>query len=138
MRFLKWMGVLAAIVLIITCFMTWVVVHSRNIVVTGIDTTGTNFGKPAYFHFICIFIFLLFTFTGKLWSARANLIVGALNLAWAIRNFFIITMCRSGECPEKKIAIYLVVFTSVVIMVAALFPDIRLNSRDRNADVTVN
>ena len=130
MRWIKWSGVLAAIVLVIACCMVWVVIPSKNITVSGIDTTGTNFGKPGYFHFIAVFFFLLFTFTPKIWAKRSNLLVVAINLAWAIRNYFVITLCRGGDCPEKKMAIYLALGASVVMLVSALFPDIKLKSKN--------
>jgi hypothetical protein len=49
-----------------------------------------------------------------------------LNIAWAIRNYFIISMCREGECPEKQIGLWLVLLASILILIAALFPDIKL------------
>ncbi|HEY6505493.1 MAG TPA: hypothetical protein VIZ28_16075 [Chitinophagaceae bacterium] len=125
MRWMKWTGTLAAIALIIACCMTWVIIPSKNITVSGVDTAGTNFGKPAYFHFIMVFVFLLFTFISTVWAKRGNLAVTAINLAWAIRNYFIVTLCRGGECPEKKIAIYLLVIMSFLMLLSALFPDVK-------------
>ena len=126
MRWMKWVGAFAALVLIVSCFFTWIVVPSRDIVVSGIDATGTSFGKPGYFHLLFSFFFLLFSFIPKIWAKRTNLLVTALNLAWAIRNYFIISACRGGECPEKHIAFYLVLISSVLMLVAALFPDIKI------------
>jgi hypothetical protein len=137
MRWIKWTGVLAAIVLIIACFMTWMTIPSRNITVSGVDATGTNFGNPGYFHFITVFFYLFFTFTQKIWAKRANLAVTALNIAWAIRNYFIITLCRGGECPEKKTAIYLLVLTSFFMLLSALFPDFKLKNSSVNTGRTV-
>ena len=54
------------------------------------------------------------------------MIIGALNLAWAIRNYFIISACRGGDCPVKKIGLYIIVLASVVMLVTALFPDMKL------------
>lgn len=129
MRWLKWAGIIAAIILVITSFMPWVFIASKGITVTGVDSTGTNFGKPAYFHFLAVFFFLLFVFVSKLWSARGNLIVTALNMAWAIRNYFVITLCRGGDCPEKRVAIILVVAASLLMLVSALFPPIKISGK---------
>ena len=122
---MKWTGFIAAALLVAACFMVWVVVPSRQIVVTGIDATGTNFGKPGYFHFICAFFFIAFSILPKVWAKRSNLLVTALNIAWAIRNYFIITACREGDCPEKHVAIYLVLVASALMLVSALFPDMK-------------
>ena len=135
MRTLKWIGMLAAITLIISCFLTWVIIPSKQIVVTGVDARGTNFGKPGYFHFITTFFFILFTFIQKIWAKRANLLVTAVNLAWAIRNFFLVTICRGGDCPEKHVAIFIVVVSSVLMLVSALFPDFKERPKSSRAGV---
>jgi hypothetical protein len=119
---MKWIGTAAALVLITACFMTWVIIPSKNITVTGIDATGTTFGKPGYFHFITSFFFLLFTFIPRIWAKRTNLLVTALNMAWAVRNYFVVTMCREGDCPEKYAAIYLILAASLFMLVSALLP----------------
>src|SRR6266487_350614 len=107
MRWMKWIGIAAAILLIISCFIPWVFIESKNITVSGIDATGTSFGKPGYFHLLTSFFFLLFSFIQKLWAKRANLLVTALNLGWAIRNYIIISTCIMGDCPLKKAGIFI-------------------------------
>jgi hypothetical protein len=47
-------------------------------------------------------------------------------MAWAIRNYFIISACHGGDCPEKHNGIYLVLLASLLMLVSALFPDIKL------------
>src|SRR5258706_15327690 len=124
MRRMKWIGIIAAIVLIIACFMTWVIIPSKNILVSGVEARGTNFGKPGYFHFVMALFFLLFSLIQRVWAKRANLPVTALNMAWAIRNFFLVTICRGGDCPEKHIAVYLILVTSFLMLVSSLLPDL--------------
>ena len=103
MRWMKWIGVAAALLLIISCFIPWVFIESKNITVTGIDATGTNFGKPGYFHLLMSILFLLFNFIPKVWSRRSNLLVAALNIAWAVRNYFLISACQMGDICEKNL-----------------------------------
>jgi hypothetical protein len=128
---MKWIGLFAVILLIVSCFLPWVIIPSKNIVVSGVESTGTNFGKPGYTHFVLSFFFIIFHFIPRLWAKRSNLLVVALNIAWAIRNYFIISMCREGECPEKQIGLWLVLLASVLILIAALFPDIKLNDEKK-------
>jgi hypothetical protein len=71
-------------------------------------------------------IFIFFNFTSKVWAKRTNLVITALNLAWAVRNYIIISSCYMGDCPEKKSAIFLLIPTSVLMLIAAMFPDIKL------------
>ena len=133
MRWMKWIGLAAAGLLIISCFIPWVFIESKNITVTGIDAAGTSFGKPGYFHLMMSIIFLLFSFIPKVWAKRSNLLVTALNIAWAVRNYFLITACQMGDCPAKKPGIYFILLASLVMMTAALFPDMKL-PEDRKKD----
>ena len=123
---MKWIGLGAVILLIVSCFLPWVIITSQKIIVSGVDSTGTNFGKHGYTHFVLGFFFIVFHFIPKLWAKRVNLLVVALNIAWAIRNYFIISMCRVGECPEKQIGLWLVLLASALVLIAALFPDVKL------------
>jgi hypothetical protein len=129
---MKWIGLLAVILLIVSCFTPWVIINSKNIVVSGIDSSGTNFGKPGYTHFILGFFFTIFHFIPKIWAKRWNLLIVALNIAWAVRNFFIISMCREGECPEKQIGLWLVLIASSLMLIAALFPSIELKEEKKD------
>ena len=128
---MKWIGLLGLILLYVACFLPWVIIASQNIIVTGVDSTGTNFGKPGYAHFVLGFFFIIFHIIPKLWAKRCNLLIVALNIAWAVRNYFIISMCREGECPEKQIGLWLVIIASVLILFAALFPDIKLKEEKK-------
>lgn|SRR5437773_9404245 len=121
---MKWVGFLATIALIAACFFPWVFIESKNITVTGIQSAGTSFGKPAYFHFVMAAFYLVFNFTPRIWAKRVNLLIVALNIGWTARNYFLISACAGGECPEKKVGLYIVVISSVAMMVVALFPKI--------------
>ena len=123
---MKWIGLAAAILLIVSCFTPWVFIESRNITVSGIDSTGTNFGKPGYFNLLLTFFFLLFHFIPKVWAKRSNLIITALNLGWAIKNYLMISACMGGDCPEKKTGMYLMLLSSLLMLVSALFPDMKM------------
>lgn len=129
---MKWIGLLAVILLVVSCFLPWVIITSQNIIVTGVDSTGTNFGKPGYAHFVLGFFFIIFHLILKLWAKRINLLIVALNLGWAVRNYFIISMCREGECPEKQTGLWLVLTASVLMLIAALLPDIQLKEEKKD------
>jgi hypothetical protein len=131
MRYMKWIGLMAVILLVVSCFTPWVFIESKNIFVSGVDSTGTNFGKPGYFHFIFSFFFIIFHLVPKLWAKRWNLLVVALNVAWAARNYFIISACRDGDCPQKETGLYMVLLASILMLVAALFPDVKLPEENK-------
>jgi hypothetical protein len=128
MRWMKWLGLISALLLIFSCFFPWVIIISKDITIRGVDSTGTNFGKPGYFHLFLSFLFIVFNFIERIWAKRINIFVVAINLAWAIRNYIIISACQGGECPEKKTALYTVVLGSILMLVTALFPDIEVQN----------
>lgn len=123
---MKWIGVLAAVLLVVSCFTPWTIIESKKIVVSGIDTTGTNYGKPAYLHFVMTALFLAFIFIQKVWSKRINLLVSAVNLAWAARNYFVLTTCAAGECPVGQVGLWIMMITSFLMLLSSFFPDIEL------------
>jgi hypothetical protein len=121
MQLIKWLGMVAGIALIVSCFMPWVIIESRSIVVSGVESTGTNFGKPGYFHLFFAGLYLLFVLINRLWSKRVNIFISAFNIAWAVRNFAMVSACYGGECPEKKAGLYIALISSVVMLLSVLF-----------------
>lgn len=116
-------AIIAALLIIVACFMPWVQLPNGNII-SGVDTTGTRFGKPAYGHFILTAIVVLLTFLPYITAKRFNVFFGALNLAWAVKNFLIISRCEGGECPQKQTGFYLLLIASILLMFAVLFPKV--------------
>ncbi len=131
MRYMKWIGLAAATLLIISCFTPWVFIESRNITVSGVESNGTNFGKPGYIHLVLTVLFLFCSFVPRVWAKRLNLLVTGLNVGWAIRNYFLISACMGGECPIRKTGLYVVMLASLILLIAALFPDIKLPQEKR-------
>ena len=123
MKIMKWMGVAAAIILVAACFLPWVVIESKDIVVTGVESTGTAFGKPGYFHFIFAGLYLLLVLINRVWSKRVNIFVSGFNVAWAVRNFMIISICYGGECPIKQSGLYIMLISSIAMLISVLFSD---------------
>lgn len=129
MKYMKWVGIFAFLILVISCFLPWIAVTNLSIEAGGMNAGGTNFGKPGVLHLILGIAFLIFHLIPRLWAKRANLPVTALNMAWAIRNFFILAICRGGDCPDRLLGLWLMLIASILMLVAALFPDVKLNQK---------
>jgi hypothetical protein len=124
MRFLKPLGALSALLLIVCCFLTWVRIESKGLEITGMDTTGTNFGKPGYLHLIFAAIFLLLVFVPRVWARRLNLFFMAFNVAWAFKNLMRISACEGGECPVKQWALLaLPILSGIMLLTVLLAPE---------------
>lgn len=130
----QWIALLAAIVLAIACFIPWSFIASQQLTLSGVDTTGTRYGKPAYNHFILDALILVLTLIPRIWAKRLNLLTGVLNLGWAIRNFLLFGRCEAGDCPERQIGLYLALAASIILMLTILFPQIELKE-DKGAEV---
>lgn len=129
MKYSMWIGVLGIILLMIACCIAWVYIPSKNITISGFYAEGTNFGKPGLLHFILSIFILIGFIVPKIWIKRTNIFLCAINLAFAIRNYILITTCFAGECPEKKPGIFLILISSIIIMIAALFPNISIKTK---------
>jgi len=111
----RWIVIILAVILIAACFYPWVMVPGRNVTISGFHSTVNEFGKPGIVHVFlcsaCIILILIF----KNWSIRAAFFVSTVNIAWAARNFFIISACRAGICPQKQPALYILLAGSILI-----------------------
>jgi hypothetical protein len=128
MKYSKWIGLAGACLLVFAAFLPWITIESHHIVVSGVDATGTNYGKPAYVHFVLIPFFIAFTLLPKIWAKRWNLIVIALNTAWVIRNYLVIGTCKAGECPVRETGFYLMLLGAAMMLYAGLFPDVKIKT----------
>ena len=116
MNFTKWMGIGAAIVLVIACFFPWVTIPGIG-TISGVEAPE-RFGKPAYFHFFAIALYFAGLLINKLWAKYMAVVACAFNIAWAMRSFTF-SSCEGGICPEKHIALYVILITSILMMISS-------------------
>ncbi|MBS1729969.1 MAG: hypothetical protein JSS67_04235 [Bacteroidetes bacterium] len=128
MKYSQLIGIIACIGTIIICFLPWSYVASIHLPVSGMQATGTNFGKPGLLHIIFTSIAILFFSIPKIWAKRWNLLITVLNMAWAIRNFILISTCMYGDCPEIKPSLYLLQAFSAIILVMSFLPKMKVKS----------
>lgn len=117
-------SLLSGLLLVIACWMPWIVISTPSLILTGMNTEGTSFGKPGLFHLLFLCLYFLFVFIPMGWAKRFNLLVSALNLSWMIRNFFLMALCRGGECPARQLGFYLVAIASIAMLLASFFPPV--------------
>ncbi len=135
MRYMKWIGLAAAFLLVISCFIPWVYIASIDTTIIGFDAFRLKLGRPGFFHLVFTFFFLILHFIPKIWAKRINLIVAALNTAWALRNFFVVAACQGGYCPEKKPGLYLMLASSILLLISSLFPDLRVINEKKKLEI---
>jgi hypothetical protein len=126
MRYSNYLGVIACIILIIACFFPWAYIASIQTTLTGFDTPKTSFGKPGLLHTIVASISIVLFLLPAIWAKRTNVFLGAFNLAWAIRNFILLSQCELGECPEKKMGIFVALSASIALFILTLMPRVNI------------
>jgi hypothetical protein len=126
MKYSKWIGLSGSILLITACTMPWVYILSKSITVTGLHAAGTNYGKPGLMNIVMCGLAIVFFLLPKVWAKRGNLFVCAFNAAWAVRNYILVSACYMGECPVKQTGLFLLLIAAVIMLLAALFPNMEL------------
>lgn len=128
MKYSQLLGGIAVIALIATCFMPWSFVESKQIVITGMSTRGTEFGKPGLMNIYLGVASLVLFMIPKVWAKRTNLFIAAVNIAWSVRNYLLVTTCFFGDCPQKKAGIFLLLLCSAVILIMAFLPKLSISA----------
>lgn len=118
---MRWLAITAAIILIVACFFPWVTIPSKNIVVSGVNATGTSFGKPGYMHLLMAVLTIILLLIRNMTTLRITIFLTAFNAAWSIRNYIVISSCYGGICPEKQAALYIIVAVSFLLLILNLF-----------------
>ena len=122
MKYSAHIGILFCGILILTSFFPWIFIGSNQVTVSGVGSEIDIFGKPALMNFYLLPIIVLFFLIPKLWAKKLNPFVGAINFAWALRNFLLLSTCRNGECPQQQPALYFYFLSALVILVMTVLP----------------
>lgn len=47
-------------------------------------------------------------------------------MAWALRNYLLLSTCQGGECPDKKAGLFLLMIASGIILAMSLLPKLNV------------
>ena len=125
MKYSQLLGAVLVLILASVCYLPWSFIAEKNLVITGMSAPGTIYGKPGLMHLVLGAIMILFFLIPKIWAKRINLFIAAINLAWAFRNYILLTTCYMGECPKAKPALYLSPLLCLAILIMTFLPDLR-------------
>ncbi len=122
-------GLAACVLLVISCFMPWGYFADISQTFTGFYSYQNHYGKPGKFlTAIAVIVFVLMLLP-KIWAKRTNLFVCALGVGYAIKNYLLFSTCYDAYCPQLKPGIYLMLTAIILMMLAAVFPDLKLNDK---------
>ena len=131
-------GILACIVLIISCFLPWTYYADVHIpteaqkTFTGFVTYNNNYGKPGKLLTGIALLSLIFMLVPKIWAKRTNFFIAALGVGYSIKTYILFTSCYNAYCPEKKAGIFIMMAAMIIILIAGAFPDIELKKKEIN------
>ncbi|GAB2814436.1 hypothetical protein [Ferruginibacter profundus] len=131
-KILSWFGMAACVILIISCFLPWgyyadpQITNEAERTFTGFFSFKGQYGKPGYSLVLFGLIILLFMILPKVWAKRTNLFLSAFTLAYAIKTYILFTSCYNAYCPEKKAGIFIMLFATIVMLVASVFPNMKI------------
>jgi hypothetical protein len=134
-RILHWLGIVACLALIISCFLPWgyyadsQIANEADRVFTGFYSYKQYYGKPGIIFSFFAFMILGFMFLPKVWAKRANLFMSAFMLAYAIRTFIVFGSCYNNYCPQKLFGLYLMLGCTIIMMLASAFPNVNLSDK---------
>lgn len=134
MKYYKWIGWLASVLLIVSCFMPWAYYADLNKTFTGFFSEQNMYGKPGIFFTFVAAVSIVLIAVNKVWAKRTAIFLSALNLGYLIKTYILFTSCYNAYCPEKKAGIYLVVFSCVVLMIVSIFPDMKLSPANKDVE----
>jgi len=127
MKYSQQIGAILCLIVIGSCFIPWSYIPSLHATLTGMYTATTDFGKPGILHIAFSFMAFVLFLIPKLWSKRTNIFICAFNLAWAVKNYMLYSMCSAGDCQEKKTGIYIMLIASILMMIMSVLPKIEVN-----------
>ena len=131
-------GLLACILLVVSCFLPWMYYADPHIATeaqrtfTGFSTYQNQYGKPGKLLSLIAIIIFVFMVLPKIWAKRANLFIAALGVGYAVKTYVLFTSCYNAYCPEKKAGIFIMMLSMIILLIAALFPDLALKQEKKD------
>jgi hypothetical protein len=125
-KYLTKIGLAACILLVISCFLPWTYYADIDKTFTGFYSEQNSYGKPGYFLVLLTVAIFICMLVPKIWAKRTNLFLSALAVGYAIKTYILFTSCYNAYCPEKKIGIYLMFISTIMMLVCSAFPDLTL------------
>jgi hypothetical protein len=129
MRNSQWIGAAFAVLVIISCYLPWVYIPGADLLLSGMDTGDTRFGKPGKAQiFLDAWVIFLF-FIPKVWAKRINMFMAAFALSWAVRNFILFSRCEMAICPVRQTGIWILVISSTIVLLMTLLPKVKFGDK---------
>jgi len=138
MKYYKVVGLLACMILAISCFLPWAYYPDLHKSFTGFFSEQNIYGKPGKVFLFFAVSSVVLIFIDKIWAKRALIFFAALNIGYLLRTYVIYTSCYKTYCPQKQYGLYLLIAGCILLLVVSFFPDLKLeikNEKEAAEDV---
>ena len=119
----KWISLVALVVLAIACFLPWAYYGDLGTEFTGFFSERNLYGKPAKMLLFLGTLATLCAFVPRIWPKRLSMFTSAFMIAYGVSAVYRYLRCYGGTCPEMRIGLVLMILSTLVIFLCALFPE---------------
>jgi hypothetical protein len=132
MKYYKLTGFLTCLLLAISCFLPWAYYPDLHKSFTGFFSEQNMYGRPGKVFIFFAISSLALIFINKIWAKRTLIFFAALNIGYLLKTYVIFTSCYNTYCPQKQYGLYLLILSSVVLMIVSFLPDLKLLKADES------
>jgi hypothetical protein len=136
-KIFHWLGIIACITIIISCFLPWTYHADVSKTFTGFFSEKSIYGKPGKFIIFFAVIILVFMLLPRIWAKRTNLFMAAFLLSYAVKTYTLYSSCYNAYCPDKKTGLFIMLISSIVIMLAAVFPHMKIPTQENKLNSNI-
>jgi len=126
MKYYKQIGLLACILLVISCFLPWAFYPDLHKSFNGFFSEKDIYGKPAKVFIFFAVVSALLILSKKVWAKRTLIFIAAFNLGYLIRAYILYTSCYRAFCPQKQYGLYLLMVSCVLLLAVSFFPNLKV------------
>ena len=131
-KYSPWIAAVAFALLVFACIMPWTYHEDLGKHFTGFYSEKNIYGKPGKFLTIAGALTVICAFTPIVWLKRVSLFLSAINVAYAVTAFIRFGACYDGYCPERKIGLFLMLISTIVLLITSMLP----KGKVRNPETT--
>ncbi len=138
MKYYKQIGLIACVLLVISCFLPWAFYPDLHKSFNGFFSEMDIYGKPGKVFIFFAVLSAILIFLNKIWAKRTLIFLAAFNVGYLIRTYILYTSCYRAFCPEKQYGLYLLIVGCVLLLIVSFFPDLKLKDEIIEIESGVN
>lgn len=120
MKNASYLGIAAALLLIVSCFLPFTYYPDLNENFTGFYSKQGHYGKPGIFIIFLSVISIILFLIPKIWAKWTNQVVCVLIFAYVLRTFSLFSHSVAGTDTQIKPGLICIMGFSIIILISSL------------------